>query len=54
MAQRREVRWSELKVGLLALASLSLLTVVVFLITGQRGLFSESLRYRAYSPDAGG
>jgi phospholipid/cholesterol/gamma-HCH transport system substrate-binding protein len=54
MPQRREIRWSELKVGIVALAGISLFTLAVFLITGQTGFFSETIILRAYTPDAGG
>jgi phospholipid/cholesterol/gamma-HCH transport system substrate-binding protein len=54
MPQRKDVRWSQLKVGLVALASLSLLAVTIFLITGQTGFFSESVTLHTFSSDAGG
>lgn len=54
MPQRREIRWSELKVGLVALASLTLLAITIFLITGQTGFFAETTTLSTYSPDAGG
>ena len=54
MPQRKDVRWSQLKVGLLALAALTLLAVTIFLVTGQTGLFSESVTLHTFSSDAGG
>ena len=54
MPQRREIRWSELKVGLVALASVILLAITIFLITGQTGFFAETMALRTYTPDAGG
>ncbi len=54
MPQRREIRWSQLKVGVVALTSLTLLAATIFLITGQTGFFAEMTAFRIYSPDAGG
>ncbi|MBI4465465.1 MAG: MCE family protein [Acidobacteria bacterium] len=54
MPQRRDIRWSQLKVGLISASSLVLLAAVIFLITGQTGLFTETMMLRTYSPDAGG
>jgi phospholipid/cholesterol/gamma-HCH transport system substrate-binding protein len=54
MPQRRELRWSELKVGIVSLTSIILLAIAVFLITGQTGFFAETIIYRTYTPDAGG
>ncbi|MBI3895640.1 MAG: MCE family protein [Acidobacteria bacterium] len=54
MPQRKEIRWSQLKVGLVSLASIVLLAIVIFLITGETGFFAETMTIRTYSPDAGG
>ena len=54
MPQRREIRWSELKVGIVALAGIGLFAVAVFLITGQTGFFAETIVLNTYTPDAGG
>ena len=54
MPQRRKILWSQLKVGLIVVSSLGLLAVVIFLVTGQTGLFTETIRIRTYSPDSGG
>ena len=54
MPQRRDVRWSQLKVGLVSIASLTLLAATIFLITGQTGFFSETAMLHTYSSDAGG
>jgi phospholipid/cholesterol/gamma-HCH transport system substrate-binding protein len=54
MPQRRDVRWSQLKVGLVSIVSVTLLAATIFLITGQTGLFSESVELRTYTSDAGG
>jgi hypothetical protein len=54
MPQRRDVSWSQLKVGMIAIVSVTLLAATIFLITGQTGLFSETADLRTYSSDAGG
>lgn len=54
MPQRRDIRWSQLKVGLVSLASLTLLAATIFLITGQTGFFAETVQLHTYSSDAGG
>jgi phospholipid/cholesterol/gamma-HCH transport system substrate-binding protein len=54
MPQRKDVRWSQLKVGLVALASLSLLAITIFLVTGQTGFFTETVTLHTYSSDAAG
>ncbi|MBI4480548.1 MAG: MCE family protein [Acidobacteria bacterium] len=54
MPQRREVRWSQLKVGLVSIVSLTLLAATIFLITGQTGLFTQTVMLHTYSSDAGG
>ena len=54
MAQRREIRWSQLKVGIVALAGIGGLAVAVFLITGQKGIFADTIVLKTYTPDAGG
>ena len=54
MPQQKEIRWSQLKVGILTLASLAVLAAAIFLITGQTGLFSNTILIRTYSPDAAG
>ena len=54
MPQRKEIRWSQLKVGLVVLVSLTLLAITIFLITGQTGFFAETMMLHTYSPDAGG
>ena len=54
MPRGKDVRWSQLKVGLVSLVSVTLLAVTIFLITGQTGLFSETATLYTYSSDAGG
>lgn len=54
MPQKKQLLWSQLKVGLLTVASLIILTVGVFLISGQVGFFAKTVTIRTLAPDAGG
>ncbi|MGH9862626.1 MAG: MlaD family protein [Candidatus Acidiferrales bacterium] len=54
MPARKGVSWAELRVGLLVIATLILLAVFVFVVTGQGGLFTRHLRYKTYLPDVAG
>jgi phospholipid/cholesterol/gamma-HCH transport system substrate-binding protein len=48
MPQRKQIRWAELRVGLLVITSLVALAVGIFLISGQIGLFSPKYRVNTY------
>ena len=54
MPQRKQILWSQLKVGLLTIVSLILLTVGIFLITGRTGIFTKTMTVQTLAPDAGG
>lgn len=55
MPQRKQLVWSQLRVGVLTVVSLILLTVAIFLVSGQTGgIFSKKITVRTLSPDAGG
>jgi phospholipid/cholesterol/gamma-HCH transport system substrate-binding protein len=55
MPSQKELKWSQLKVGLLAIAALVSLTVLIFLMSGSTGgLFTHKLQFRAYFPNANG
>src|SRR5256885_13241200 len=54
MAQRRSLAWTELRVGLLVLASFGLLIGAIFLVGGQAGLFTPTYRINVYFPSANG
>ena len=55
MPSRREIQWSQLKVGILALAAVSILIGLVFLMTGASGgLFAHKILLRSYFPNAAG
>jgi phospholipid/cholesterol/gamma-HCH transport system substrate-binding protein len=54
MAERSKVRWSQLKVGVVALAALLIAAVFIFLLTSKRGLFTSYAFLRTYMSDASG
>ncbi len=55
MPSRREIRWSQLKVGALVSAAIVILIGLIFLMTGsQGGFFAHKLTLRAYFPNAAG
>jgi phospholipid/cholesterol/gamma-HCH transport system substrate-binding protein len=52
---RKEIQWSQLKVGALVLAALAILTAIIFLMTASTGgLFARKIVLRCYFPNAGG
>ena len=55
MPSQKELQWSQLKVGILALVALAALTVLIFLLSGSTGgLFTHKLTLRAYFENANG
>jgi len=50
----KQVRWSQLRVGITVLAALITLAVLIFLMTGTTGLFTKKLLVRSYVDNAGG
>lgn len=55
MPSRKEIQWSQLKVGLLVLAAMAVLTGLIFLMNGAGGgLFGHRLVFRAYFANAAG
>ena len=54
MTQRKEIRWSQLKVGIVALAGVSLLAITIFLISGSGAFWTDKAQLISYAPDAGG
>ncbi|MGO4211180.1 MlaD family protein [Terriglobus sp. 2YAB30_2] len=56
MPSTQEVRWSQLKVGVIVLISLTLLIVLIFLLTSSQGasLFSKKLMVRVYFDNSAG
>jgi len=52
---RKEIRWSQLKVGLLVLACVAILIALTFLMTSASGgLFARRIELRCFFPNAGG
>jgi phospholipid/cholesterol/gamma-HCH transport system substrate-binding protein len=55
MPSQKELRWSQLKVGMLTLGALAALTVIIFILAGSTGgLFTRKLNLLAYFGDANG
>jgi len=55
MPSQKELRWSQLKVGALALGALTALTVLIFLLSGSTGgLFTRKINLKAYFENANG
>ena len=54
MPSQQEVRWSQLKVGVLVVVAAVLLTTLVFLISGSVGGFSPKITVRSYFENAAG
>ena len=54
MPSQQEVRWSQLKVGVLVIIALTALTALIFLMTGSQGGFGSKLTLRSYFENASG
>ena len=55
MPSRKELQWSQLKVGALVLAALAVLILVILLMnSASGGLFAEKITFRTYFDNAGG
>jgi phospholipid/cholesterol/gamma-HCH transport system substrate-binding protein len=54
MPDRSKVRWSQLKVGIVALAGLAIVAVLIFLLTTSKGIFQQNVTLRTYLDDASG
>jgi phospholipid/cholesterol/gamma-HCH transport system substrate-binding protein len=50
----KQVKWSQLRVGLTVLVALITLAVLIFVMTGTTGLFTKKIVVRAYVDNAGG
>jgi len=50
----KQVRWSELRVGITVLVALVTLAVLIFFMTGTTGLFTKKIRIKAYVDNANG
>ena len=54
MPQRKQISWAQLRVGILAIVSLAILTVGIFLISGEVGFLSRKYTLKTYFSGAGG
>ena len=55
MPSRKEIQWSQLKVGALVLVAVAVLIFLIFLMSGSTGgLFSQKLVLRTYFDNATG
>ncbi|MGH9484889.1 MAG: MlaD family protein [Terriglobales bacterium] len=54
MPNRTDVRWSQLRVGILVAIAVVILIFVIFTVTGQSSFFSPKITLYTYVPDAGG
>ena len=54
MPDRAKVRWSQLKVGVIALAAFIILFVLIFLLTSSKGFFKHYEPLCTYMDDASG
>jgi phospholipid/cholesterol/gamma-HCH transport system substrate-binding protein len=50
----KQVKWSQLRVGVTVLVALITLAILIFLMTGTTGLFTKKIVLRAYVDNAGG
>ena len=55
MPSRKEIQWSQLRVGALVLAAVAVLVLVILLMnSSEGGLFANKLTLRTYFDNAGG
>ena len=54
MPSQKQLKWSELKVGLTVLAACVILGVLIFLMSGTGGLFTPKIQLKSYFDDANG
>ena len=54
MAQRRSLAWTELRVGMLVIASFALLALAIFYVSGESGIFTKKYSVTAYFASANG
>ena len=54
MPQRAKIRWSQLKIGVIALTAFILVFVLVFLLTSSKGIFQHNVELYTYMADASG
>jgi len=51
---RSKIRWSQLKVGVIAFSAVVILAMLILLLTGSRGIFEHNELIRTYLDDAAG
>lgn len=54
MPERSKVRWSQLKVGIVAFAAMLVMAVLIFLLTGSKNIFQRNETVRTYMADGAG
>src|ERR1039458_4835794 len=54
MPELSKVRWSQLKVGIVAFVAMVILAVLIFLLTGNRSIFDRDETVRTYMADGAG
>ncbi len=54
MPSEKQIKWSQLRVGLTVIFASVTLAVLIFLMTSTTGLFTKKLKVRAYVDNAGG
>ncbi|HTT62826.1 MAG TPA: MlaD family protein [Bryobacteraceae bacterium] len=54
MPERSKIRWSQLKVGVVAFVAMVILAVLIFLLTGSRNIFERNETVRTYIADGAG
>ena len=54
MPSQKQLKWSELRVGITVLVAAITLAVLIFLMTGTTGLFTPKIKIKAYFDNAGG
>jgi len=54
LPSQKQLKWSQLKVGLTVVIACAALMVLIILMSGSGGLFTSKIRVKSYFPDAGG
>jgi len=54
LASRADLRWSQLKVGIVVAVAIVLLIIMIFLMTGEGGVFGGNIKITTYVNDAAG
>jgi phospholipid/cholesterol/gamma-HCH transport system substrate-binding protein len=54
LPSQKQLKWSQLKVGVTVILASITLAVLIFLMSGTGGIFTKRITLRSYFPDAGG